>query len=535
MGGVQGMQSAPRARRPANKGRVRLRSAITGVVLAAVPAIAHAENINSVLAKAYRNNPALNAQRAGTRASDENVPIATSGYLPHVSATGDVGYQYSNASGAGTTASGAALAAAAGDSTTGLGTGTGSSIGSTTGTAGAGTTGSSSTGTTGSSNGSSSSSSSGAAGVTNTVPRGVGLQVTQTLFDGLRTSNSITQAESNVFSSREVLRNQVQSTLQSAAQSYMDVLRDTATLELRNSNIRVLDEQLRQTQDRFKVGEVTRTDVAQAESGLAGARADYYVAQSSLQNSIASFRQVVGEQPTRLEPAQPLTRGLPATLANALAISQVEHPNVQAALHNVDVAELQVKIAEGALLPTVSVSGSVQQRYDIANVAGSSAFVGFVGGAINVPLYEGSAPYATIRQAKENVGQARFQVDVVREQVRAAVISAWGLFESSKIVVQSDQAAVNASEIALNGVREEARVGQRTTLDVLNAQQTLLNARVALVGAQRDRVVSTYAVLSSIGRLTTGILGLGLKDYDPKVHFEQVKDRWVGLRTPDGK
>ena len=527
MPGVHGMGSRALARSLASPFTSRL-CGTTALVLLAGAAVSPAwgENISSVLAKAYRNNPSLNAQRAGTRASDENVPIAESGYLPHVSASADVGFQHSDAFLAGTSAS-----ASSTTGSTGLGSGTGSSIGSSTGTGSAGTTGTSSTtGTGGTSN-----SSSGASGVNDTVPRGVGLQVTQTLFDGLRTTNAVRQAESNVFGSREVLRNQVQSTLQSAAQAYMDVLRDTATLELRNSNIKVLDEQLRQTQDRFKVGEVTRTDVAQAESGLAGSRADYYVAQSSLQNSIASFRQVVGEQPTRLEPAQPLIRGLPTTLAQALGVSQVEHPNVQAALHNVDVAELQVKIAEGALLPTVSVSGSVQQRYDVSSVSGSSAFVGFVGGSLSVPIYEGSAPYATIRQAKENLGQARFQADVVRDQVRAAVISAWGLFESSKIVVASDQSAVNASEIALNGVREEARVGQRTTLDVLNAQQTLLNARVALVGAQRDRVVSTYAVLSSIGRLTTGILGLGLKDYDPKIHFEQVKDKWVGLRTPDGK
>lgn len=124
---------------------------------------------------------------------------------------------------------------------------------------------------------------------------------------------------------------------------------------------------------------------------------------------------------------------------------------------------------------------------------------------------------------------------MVRDQVRAAVISAWGLLESSKIVVQSDQAQVNASGIALNGVREEARVGQRTTLDVLNAQQTLLNAQVALVGAQRDRVVASYAVLASVGRLSTGLLGLKVQTYNPVVHFDQVKDKWFGLRTPDGK
>ena len=455
-----------------------------------------AETLPGALVKSYKANPTLNAQRATTRAADENVPIANSGYLPHAVATGDVGYLHNEFSSPGSSAGGLGGFGGAGG---------GGGVGGTT------------------------------RSTTDTVPRGVGVQVTQTLFDGFRTSNSIKQAESNVFGQRETLRNVEQSVLQSAAQSYMDVLRDTAVLELRNSNIKVLEEQLRQTQDRFKVGEVTRTDVAQGEAGLAGSRADYYTAQANLQNSIASFRQVVGEQPTRLEPAKPIEKGVPTSLAAAITISQVEHPNVQAALHNVDTAELQVKIAEGVLYPTIGVTGSLAQRYDYSATSGANLFNASVVGSISVPIYDGSAPYAQVRQAKENLSQARLNADVVREQVRAAVISAYGLLESSKIVVQSDQAQVNASGIALNGVREEARVGQRTTLDVLNAQQTLLNARVALVGAQRDRVVASYAVLATIGRLSTTRLGLRVTPYNPVVHFDQVKDKWFGLRTPDGK
>ena len=263
-----------------------------------------------------------------------------------------------------------------------------------------------------------------------TIPRGAGISVTQTLFDGLRTTNNIRSAESNVFASRETLRNVEQSVLQSGAQNYMDVLRDTAILDLRNSNIKVLEEQLRQTQDRFKVGEVTRTDVAQAEASVAGARADYFAAQSQLQNSIASYRQVIGEQPTRLEPARPLDRGIPPTLENAIAVAMVEHPSVQSALHTVDVSALQVKIAEGQLYPTLSLNGSAQQRYDVSNVPGSSAFVGSIVASLNVPIYEGGASYAQIRQAKEQLGTAEFQVDVSRDNVRAAVISAWGLLVS---------------------------------------------------------------------------------------------------------
>ena len=512
------------------------------VAVSALAGPVRAENLPDALSKAYFNNPNLNAQRSTTRAADENIPIANSGYMPHVAASGDLGAQYQQYSGPLTTNT-AAVSGTSGTSGTSGSTGTG--VTGTTGASGAlGTTGTSalssralaaSTGTT--SGASSSTLGSGTRTTTSgtVIPRGAGITVTQTLFDGLRTTNNIRSAESNVFASRETLRNAEQSVLQSGAQNYMDVLRDTAILDLRNSNIKVLEEQLRQTQDRFKVGEVTRTDVAQAEASVAGSRSDYFAAQSQLQNSIASYRQVIGEQPTRLEPARPLDRGIPPSLENAIAVAMIEHPSVQAALHGVDVAALQVKIAEGALYPTLSLSGSAQQRYDVSNVGGSNALVASIVGSLNVPIYEGGASYATIRQAKEQLGTAEFQVDVSRDNVRAAVISSWGLLVSSKAAVQADQAQVNAAEIALNGTREEARVGQRTTLDVLNAQQTLLNARVQLVGAQRDRVVASYAILASCGRLSASGLNLKLQPYDPTVHFDQVKDKWFGLRTPDGR
>ena len=504
-------------------------SSVFAVMLACAvggsPALA--ENLPNALAKAYYNNPNLNASRGNVRSADENIPIAESGYLPQVQGSADVGFEHAESSG------GAGISSSTGIGTGGTnagGTGTGGTTGGT-GTGGTGT----GTGGSGIGNGTSTTTSGGASGISNTVPRGAGIQVTQTLFDGLRTPNRVRSAESNVFSVRESLRNTEQSVLQSGAQAYMDVLRDTAVLDLRASNIKVLQEQLRQTQDRFKVGEVTRTDVAQAEASLAGSQADFYAAQSNLQNSIASFRQVIGEQPTRLEPTKPLERFVPTSLEIAIAISQAEHPSIQSALHSVDVQALQVKIAEGALYPTVSVTGSAQQRYDVQSVPGTSAFVGSVVGSVSVPIYDGGQSYGQIRQAKENLGVAQFQADVSRDNVRAAVISAWGLLVSSKAAVQADQAQVNAAEIALNGTREEARVGQRTTLDVLNAQQTLLNARVSLVGAQRDRVVASYSILASCGRLSASALGLKLQPYNPVVHFDQVKDKWWGLRTPDGR
>ncbi|MBV9222333.1 MAG: TolC family protein, partial [Methylobacteriaceae bacterium] len=228
-------------------------------------------------------------------------------------------------------------------------------------------------------------------------------------------------------------------------------------------------------------------------------------------------------------------RGLPKTLEAAIAISQIEHPSIQAALHGVDAAELNVKVLEGALYPTINLVGTVTEGVEVQGVPNSTQFSASLLGQLSVPIYDGGLTYANIRQAKEQLGQTRLQVDLQRDIVRAAVVSAWGVYANSKAQIESAQAQVSASEIALNGVREEAKVGQRTTLDVLNAQQTLLNARVSLVTAQHDQVVASYALLSAIGRLSVDVLALRAARYDASIHFDQVKDKWWGLRTPDGR
>jgi outer membrane protein len=315
----------------------------------------------------------------------------------------------------------------------------------------------------------------------------------------------------------------------------MDVLRDTAILDLRKNNIIVLQEQLRQTRDRFTVGEVTRTDVAQAESSLATARSDYFTAQANLETSIANYRQVIGVEPTRLEPARTIESLLPHALGVAVQLALAEHPQVQAALHAVDAAALQVKLVEGELYPTLNLVGSVQQNYNFSGIPGDRLFNGSIVGQLSVPIYEGGEVYARARQAKETLGQARLQADLQRDLVRAAVVSAWGQLDSARAVVQSSTASVKSNEIALDSIRQEAEVGQRTTFDILFQQQLLLNARVALVTAQRDRVVASYAVMAAIGRLSAANLNLNVAEYDPTVHFDQVKDKWIGLRTPDGR
>jgi len=362
------------------------------------------------------------------------------------------------------------------------------------------------------------------------------LTATQTLFNGFQTGNRTRQAESQVFAARETLRSTEQTVLLSAVTAYMNLLRDAAVLELQRSNVNVLEATLRQTRDRFSAGEVTRTDVAQAESRLAAGRSQLLTAESNYTTSRAQYRQVIGVEPGRLTPGMPVDRFSPRTLDGARARAATEHPTITIANYNVDVALFQVKIAEGALYPTLQLQGSVNKSFgSTTNLNSLQNLNATIGGQLSVPIYQGGQEYATIRQAKETLGQRRLDLDTARDQVQSNVTQAWGQLLAAKAQIESTTAQVNAAEIALNGVREEARVGQRTTLDVLNAQQDLVNARVALVTAQRDRVVASYTVLAATGAFSPQVLGLKIQNYDPVTHYHQVRDSWAGVRTPDGR
>ena len=453
------------------------KSAQRGVLLGAIIVFglagsASAETIEGALAKAYQNNPQLNAQRAAVRATDEGVSQALSGYRPTVSITGTIGEQFSSSSAPNSTGA--------------------------------------------------------------VTPRTVGVTANQTIFNGFQTSNRTRQAEQQVLSAREGLRVLVLTVLLNAATSYMDVLRDTANLEVQRSNVRVLDETLGQTRERFRVGEVTRTDIAQAEAQLAAGQSAVLTAQSALATSRANYRQVIGVEPVNLAPGAPVDRFSPRTLPTAIAQAAVENPNVTAAMYGIDVAFLQVKINEGALYPVFAVQASAQQSA-MPQLGTASQFAASVNGTLMVPIYQGGQEYSLIRQSTETLGQQRLSLDQVKDQTRQQTIQAWAQMEAAKAQVRSAQSQVVASEAALNGVRAEARIGERTTLDVLNAQQALVNARVALVTAQHDRVVASYAVLAATGRLAPQVLGLPTEVYDPGVHYHQVRDAWIGVHTPDGQ
>ena len=303
-------------------------------------------------------------------------------------------------------------------------------------------------------------------------PASIGGTITQTLYNGFQTANKTRQAESAVLAARATLRVAEQTVLLNAATAYMNLLRDTAILDLQRRNVEVLQEQLRQTRDRFNVGEVTRTDVAQAKSSLAAGRSQVLLAEANYTASRATYRQVIGVEPGNLTPATPVDRFSPHNLPGAIAVGSANNPAVTTAEYNVDVALQQVKVAEGQLYPTVTVQGSFNQNWlSQQSLSVMKQYNASVLGTLSVPIYQGGAEYSAIRQAKETLGQKRLDLDTARDQVRQNVVQSWGQLDAAKANIEATQAQVQASEIALNGVREEARVGQRTTLDVLNAQQ----------------------------------------------------------------
>jgi outer membrane protein len=443
--------------------------------LVAIPVLA--DTMEGALLRAYRNNPQLNAQRASVRVTDENVPQALAGYRPKVAGTFTAGVGYTDQLADGSVGK----KIEQGDQT----------------------------------------------------PHSAALTVTQTLYNGNQTANKTRAAESQVFGAREGLRLMEQSVLLAAATIYMDYLRDAAILEVQKSNTHVLELTLRQTRDRYSAGLVTPTDVAQSEAQLAAAKSQELAAVSTLTTTRANFRRIIGIEPANLQPASPVDRYLPPTVGGAIELALRQNPNVTAAMYGVDVSFLTVKINEGALYPTLSLQATVSKVWD-PNITTINQFTAAANAQLNVPIYQGGAEYSLIRQSKETLAQQRLTLDQVRDQARADLVTAWGQLLAGKAQVTAAQSQVEASEIAYLGTTKEAQVGQRTVIDILNAQQTLVNARVALVTAQHDRVVASYAVLNAIGRLSPQVLHLPTQTYDASVHYQQVRDNWVGVSTPDG-
>jgi outer membrane protein len=438
---------------------------------------AHAESLEEALVRAYQTSPQLNAERAKQRGTDENVPQALAGYRPQIIASLSAGLQAVRDLFPGNTLQ-----------------------------------------------------------TTTLRPWTIGVTVNQVLFNGNKTANSVRVAEFQVMSERAALRNVGQGVLLDAVTAYMNVMANNALYESQRTNVDVLREILATTKRRLAAGDVTPTDTAQAEARLSRGLADLNAAEVALAISKEIYRQVIGAAPSNLQPAMPVDRLAPMTQVAAVDTAVHEHPAIQGAGYDVDVAQTTIKVAESALLPTVSAQVSASRTRDTdTSLTTTATDQASILGQINVPIYDGGTAASQTRQAKEMASQSRLVLEQVRNQTRTAVVSAWVTNEGTKIALKAAESEVHAADVALQGVRREAQGGQRTTIDVLNAQQDLTNARSRQITAQRDRVIASYTLLSAVGRLDVHNLNLNTPDYLPEVHYHQVRDAWHGLRAPSGQ
>src|SRR4051812_5732503 len=461
-------------------GRRVLQSGIClGVAICAgfAASAARGEALPEALAKAYQSNPQLNAERARQRATDENVPQALAGYRPQIVASLSGGLQ--------------AVRNLLPDNTVQSAT---------------------------------------------LKPWTIGVTVTQTLFNGFKTANSVRVAELQVQSGREALRNVGQGVLLDAVTVYTNVLANQSLVTAQRSNVAFLRETLGITQKRLNAGDVTPTDTAQAEARLNRGLADLNAAEVALAISQATYTQVIGNAPTMLSPAETVDRYLPRSRDDATGLAFAQHPAVLAAGFDVDVASTSIRVAESSLMPTITLQGSASRSKQSDPTLGTfGTDQASVTTQLTQPIYDGGMAASQTRQAKEVASQSRLVLDQVRNQARTAAVGAWVANEGAKIAVTASEAEVRAATVALQGVQREAAGGQRTTVDVLNSQQDLVQAKARLIGAQRDRVIASYTLLSAIGRLDVKTLNLNTPDYLPDVHYHQVRDAWHGLRTPSGQ
>jgi len=440
-------------------------TALTGL-LAVTPAAA--ESLTDALAAAYGTNPTLQAQRAQLRATDEGVSQALSGWRPTVEAQGTVGRT----------------------KTTVMASFSNSGI---------------------------------------VDPRTYSVTLNQNLFAGGRTFNATEQAEYNVEAGRGTLESVEQSTLLDAVQAYMNVIRDQSVVELNRNNVEVLRRQLEATTDRFIVGELTRTDTAQAEARLSLAKSNLIGSEAQLTTSRAFYERVVGQMPGTLERPKGV-ENLPDTEEAARAMAEENNPTLRAARHAEAASRSAISVAKGALLPSVDVQLSYQYAEDPTTTVRESEQSSILG-VLTIPLYQGGDEYSRVREAKEINNRSRLEVMSTLREVDERVRVAWDQLRSSRASIVSTKEGVNASAIALEGVRQESEVGARTTLDVLDAEQEYLNARVSLVGAERDLAVAEYGLLAAMGLLTARNLELPVDYYDPDENYGEVRNKWIGFGT----
>jgi len=447
--------------------RYAVRAALfaAATLCAAMPA-AQATTLEEALAAAYSSNPRLLAARAELRSIDEGVAQARGERRPTAFLVGEVGEQWSD---------------------------------SNTGPSGWQT------------------------------PRGVAIELEQPIYRGGSIEAGTERAENDVQAARARLAGIEQDVLGDAVVAYMDVVRDEAELALRENNEQVLVRQLQATRDRFEVGEVTRTDVSQAESRLALATAERIEAEGAFQAALAFYEEVIGMPAVDLEDPTPLTT-LPSSEQETVILSEGT-PGVIAAIYDVASAKALVDEVFGELLPRFNIVGRVAAD-DEAFARDVDRQSAAILAELTVPFYQGGVPDSRVREAKQIASQRTLDLDTARRRAIQEAIRSWQAYVTADATIDSFEAQVRATQLALEGVREEATVGARTVLDILDAEQEALDAQVSLIRARRNFLVAAYAVLRAIGGLTADQIGLPVEYYDPDVHYQAVRDKIWGTELP---
>ncbi|WP_395675832.1 TolC family outer membrane protein [Inquilinus sp.] len=491
-------------------GRFGLSTAVLSAALMLGAAPASAQSMTEALASAYATNPDLAADIAQLKATNEGIAQALSGYRPEVTATASIGSTFSNTQTDGVSG----------------GTATGGSSG-------------------------------GRDSRWHEVnPATLGITVTQNIYNGGRTQASVNRAENTIMATRAVVQTTEQTVLLDAATAYADVVQAQSALDVNRNNEAVLRRQLQATQDRFNVGEVTRTDVSQSEASLASAVAGRVEAEGTLRASRATFERFIGQPPGTLEtPTVPA--GLPSSMQAAIQQAQANYPGIVAALFTERAAADNIDLQYGALLPSIDVQARLQRQYTTVThpttrFAPSAGVIGQLGGTtqtsfgaqsrvdsaaivaqVTIPLYSQGNQESLVRQARYTHGQRRIQIESQRRQAIQAAVQSWQALVTARAAIKSFQAAVKAEELAVEGLQQEAQVGSRTVLDVLTEQQNLLNAQLQLVQSRRNEVVAGYQLRNAIGTLTAQDMGLAVKVYDPEPDYQKTRARWFGTSVDE--
>ena len=454
-------------------------------VTAGMAAPAWAETLQEAIALAYRTNPTLLAQRANQRALDETVPQARAGLRPSINVGANASYSRADAKGGG--------------SRDVNGDGIPDVL---------------------------------AGGVTESNSGSANISLSQTLWSAGRIGHGINAAEANVLGGRENLRSIEQQVLASVIQAYVDVQRDMEILRIRQENLTVLRRRRDETNARFEVGEITRTDVAQSESRLAQSEADLANAQAQLSVSRAGYAAVVGQPPTNME-TPPVLPGVPTDFDAALNVGLAENPGVRAAEYSLQAAESRVAQARAEYLPSVRLTASYSGSDDLSTFDLTQRTSFQAGASVSVPLFTGGLNQSRVAQARAQADAAQIGVEGQRRTVLQNVSSAFAQVISTRATLTAGNEAVRAATVAAEGVRQEAQVGLRTTLDVLNQELELRAAQVTLASARRNEYVAQAQLLAAMGRLEGADLDPGIDAYNPEDNYNAVRVRgalpWDGL------